>query len=47
MTTTAISTLRGEKYISLATFRKDGREVATPVWFVEGDGCLQSHMEVQ
>jgi PPOX class probable F420-dependent enzyme len=26
-----------EKYVSLATFRKDGREVRTPVWLV-GEG---------
>lgn len=27
--------LRGEKYLSLATFRNTGKVVATPVWFVE------------
>ncbi|MEM6705285.1 MAG: PPOX class F420-dependent oxidoreductase [Acidobacteriota bacterium] len=33
--------LRREKYISLATFRKTGREVATPVWFAhDEDGSL-------
>jgi hypothetical protein len=32
------STIRGQKYISLATFRKNGEKVATPVWFgEEGD----------
>ncbi|MDX1383575.1 MAG: PPOX class F420-dependent oxidoreductase [Thermoanaerobaculia bacterium] len=30
--------LAGERYISLATFRKSGKEVATPVWFAERDG---------
>jgi PPOX class probable F420-dependent enzyme len=31
----------GENYVSLATFRKDGREVATPVWFAEaGDRII-------
>ena len=30
--------IRGQKYISLTTFRKDGTKVATPVWFgEEGD----------
>jgi len=30
--------IRGQKYISLATFRKTGEKVATPVWFgEEGD----------
>jgi PPOX class probable F420-dependent enzyme len=30
--------IRGQKYISLATFRKNGAKVATPVWFgEEGD----------
>ena len=28
----------GERYFNLATFRKTGKEVATPVWFVEHDG---------
>ncbi len=33
--------LRREPYLSLATFRKDGREVATPVWFAhDDDGSL-------
>jgi PPOX class probable F420-dependent enzyme len=27
--------IRGQKYISLTTFRKDGSKVATPVWFGE------------
>jgi PPOX class probable F420-dependent enzyme len=32
------STIRGQKYISLGTFRKTGAKVATPVWFgEEGD----------
>jgi len=29
------SSIRGAKYISLATFRKTGAKVATPVWFGE------------
>jgi len=35
--------LAGEKYINLETYRKDGRGVRTPVWFVEsssGDGSI-------
>jgi PPOX class probable F420-dependent enzyme len=32
------SAIRGQKYISLVTFRKSGAAVATPVWFgEEGD----------
>jgi uncharacterized protein len=27
--------IRGQKYISLATFRKSGAKIATPVWFGE------------
>jgi PPOX class probable F420-dependent enzyme len=27
--------IRGQKYISLATYRKNGEKVATPVWFGE------------
>jgi len=35
MSGTIPSTIRGQKYISLATFRKSGAKVATPVWFGE------------
>jgi PPOX class probable F420-dependent enzyme len=34
------SELRGHKYISLATFRKTGVAILTPVWFAEEDGKL-------
>jgi uncharacterized protein len=38
MPNTVPSTIRGQKYISLGTFRKNGEKVATPVWFgEEGD----------
>jgi len=30
-----LSHLAGEKYINLETYRKNGQEVRTPVWFVE------------
>jgi uncharacterized protein len=32
--------LQGQKYISLATFRKNGVAVYTPVWFGESNGKL-------
>jgi hypothetical protein len=32
--------IHGKKYISLATFRKNGAAVRTPVWFAESDGKL-------
>ena len=32
--------LANAKYINLITFRKDGREVSTPVWCVSFDGKL-------
>src|ERR1700691_3246747 len=35
MSGTIPSTIRGQKYISLTTFRKTGAKVATPVWFGE------------
>lgn len=35
MVTAVPSAIRGQKYISLATFRKNGEKVATPVWFGE------------
>jgi PPOX class probable F420-dependent enzyme len=32
------ATIRGQKYVALGTFRKNGEKVATPVWFgEEGD----------
>jgi PPOX class probable F420-dependent enzyme len=32
--------LQGQKYVSLATFRRSGQEVRTPVWFAEQAGKL-------
>lgn len=32
--------IRGQRYISLTTFRKNGAGVPTPVWFGEDDGKL-------
>lgn len=32
--------IRGQKYISLTTYRKNGVAVATPVWFGEEEGKL-------
>ncbi len=41
MQTEQLQGLRNEKYLSLTTFRRDGRAVATPVWFaIEGDHLL-------
>jgi len=34
------STIQGQSYISLTTFRKTGAKVATPVWFGEEDNKL-------
>ena len=34
------SEIRGQKYISLTTFRKNGTKIATPVWFGEDGGKL-------
>jgi PPOX class probable F420-dependent enzyme len=31
---------RGQKYLSLITFRKSGTAVPTPVWFAEADGKI-------
>ena len=36
----AIRQLDRENYISLATFRRNGDAVRTPVWFAESGGCL-------
>jgi hypothetical protein len=32
--------LEGERHISLVTFRRDGREVATPIWFAADGNAL-------
>jgi len=34
------TSIQGQKYISLKTFRKNGAGVATPVWFGEDGGKL-------
>jgi PPOX class probable F420-dependent enzyme len=34
------SAISGQRYISLATFRKNGTPVFTPVWFAEENGHL-------
>ncbi len=34
------ATIQSQNYISLATFRKNGTAVPTPVWFAERDGKL-------
>ena len=38
--TNHLSVVHGHKYISLTTFRKTGKGVATPVWFVRKEGKL-------
>ena len=40
MPSTVPSSIHGQKYISLTTFRKTGAGVPTPVWFGEEDGKL-------
>lgn len=37
---TDFSTLDGHRYMSLATFRRNGAEVRTPVWFAAADRKL-------
>jgi uncharacterized protein len=33
-----VSSLAGERYISLTTFKRDGTPVSTPVWVTSDDG---------
>lgn len=40
MTAADIGGLDRHRYLSLATFRRSGAEVATPVWFAAADGRL-------
>jgi PPOX class probable F420-dependent enzyme len=37
---TVTEQLGAAEYVSLATFRRDGREVRTPVWVAQADGRL-------
>jgi len=41
----AVTPFAGHKYISLESFRKNGRGVAVPVWFAEADGLLYVYSE--
>src|SRR5260370_2214252 len=41
----AISRFRGEKVISLETYRRNGEPVRTPVWFLEENGILYVHTD--
>jgi hypothetical protein len=40
MTAADVAEMDRNRYMSLATFRKSGAEVATPVWFAAADGRL-------
>ena len=40
MTSSIPAEIHGQNYISLATFRKNGAAVYTPVWFAEDAGKL-------
>lgn len=40
MTARALKQLESESYVTLETFRRDGRGVRTPVWFAILDGRL-------
>jgi PPOX class probable F420-dependent enzyme len=40
MTSAIPSDIHGQRYLSLATFRKSGVAVYTPIWFAEQDGKL-------
>jgi uncharacterized protein len=35
-----LSQFAGEKYLNIETYRKNGKAVATPVWFAEDGGVL-------
>lgn len=40
MAETVFEHLKGQQFMSLTTYRKTGKAVATPVWFAEVDGRL-------
>lgn len=41
----ATSAFTGHNYISLESFRRNGRGVAVPVWFAEENGILYAYSE--
>ena len=43
----ATESLGAARYVNLATFRRDGREVRTPVWVAEDGGCLYVFSEAK
>jgi PPOX class probable F420-dependent enzyme len=47
MNSTALQSLDRESYLNLATFRRDGRAVETPVWFAARDGRLYAFSEAR
>lgn len=47
MNEAAITALDRESYISLATFRRDGRAVETPVWFAARAGRIYVFSEAR
>ena len=47
MAETTTSPLGREQYVSLATFRRDGRAVETPVWIAEDEGRLYVFTEAK
>lgn len=40
MSNADLSQFSGRQYLSIESFRKDGRGVRTPVWFAEGDAVF-------
>ena len=40
-----LSPFEGEKVISLETYRRSGKPVRTPVWFLEEDGVIYVHTD--
>ena len=40
MSSGKLSQFAGEKYLNLETYRKNGKAVATPVWFAQDGGVL-------
>ncbi len=45
MTTERLAPFRDQKYLNLETFRRDGRGVKTPVWFVLHQNALYAYTE--
>src|SRR5258708_16713167 len=42
-----VAVLKGEKYLNLESYRKNGAAATTPLWFAEQDGIIYVYTEAE